>query len=134
MFLNPTASRILLALAGFSAGCKQMPPSATTQPVAARAVPTSTPAQVAAPQRETSLSNTPQAAQLPASPAQQPGVKDVEVRKGPFTIKGQTFTVVQHLKDTGQESVVDETLALLEIVDSGGVVRYCDDFPYAVEA
>jgi hypothetical protein len=133
MFLNRTASRILLALAGFSAGCKQMPPS-TTQQVAARAVPTSTPAQVAAPQRETSLSDTPQAAQLGASPAEQPGVKDVEVRKGPFTIKGQTFTVVQHLKHTGQEGAIDETLALLEIVDSGGVVRYRDDFPYAVEA
>jgi hypothetical protein len=134
MFLNRTASRILLALAGFSAGCKQMPPSATTQQVAARAVPTSTPAQVPAPQRETSLSKTPQAAQLAASPAEQPGVKDVEERKGPFTIKGQTFTVVQHLKLTGQKGAFDETLALLEIVDSGGVVQYRDDFPYAVEA
>jgi hypothetical protein len=134
MFLNRTASRILLALAGFSAGCKQMPPSATTQQVAARAVPTSTPEQVAAPQRETSLSKTPQAAQLAASPAEQPGVKDVEERKGPFTIKGQTFTVVQHLKLTGQKGAFDETLALLEIVDSGGVVQYRDDFPYAVEA
>ena len=134
MFLNRTASRILLALAGFSAGCKQMPPSATTQQVAARAVPTSTPAQVAAPQRETTLSNTPQAAQLAASPAEQPGVKDVEERKGPFTIKGQTFTVVQHLKHTGQKGAFDETLALLEIVDSGGVVQYRDGFPYAVEA
>jgi hypothetical protein len=28
----------------------------------------------------------------------------------------------------------DATLALLEIVDSGGVVRYRDDFPYAVES
>lgn len=134
MFLNRTASRILLALAGFSAGCKQMPPSATTQQVAARAVPASTPAQTAAPQRETSLSNTPQAAQLAASPAEQPKVEDVEERKGPFTIKGQTFTVVQHLKHTGQKEAFDETLALLEIVDSGGVVQYRDDFPYAVEA
>jgi hypothetical protein len=134
MCLNRTASRILLALAGFSAGCKQMPPFATTQQVAARAVPTSTPAQVAAPQRETSLSNTPQAAQMAASPAEQPGVKDVEERKGPFTIKGQTFTVVQHLKLTRQKGAFDETLALLEIVDSGGVVQYRDDFPHAVDA
>ena len=134
MFLNRTASRILLALAGFSAGCKQMPPSAATQQVAARAVPTSTPAQVAAPQREASLSNTRQAAQLAASPAEQPGVKDVEERKGPFTIKGQKFTVVQHLKLTGQKGAFDENLALLEIVDNGGVVQYRDDFPYAVEA
>jgi hypothetical protein len=134
MFLNRTASRILLTLAGFSAGCKQTPPSATTQQVAARAVPTSTPAQAAAPQRETSVSNRSQAAQLAASPAEQPGVNDVEVRKGAFTIKGQTLTVVQHLKHTGQKDAVDETLALLEIVDSGGVVQYRDDFSYAVEA
>ncbi len=71
---------------------------------------------------------------MAASPADQSGVKDVEERKGPFTIKGQTFTVVQHLKRTGQEGAFDETLALLEIVDSGGVVQYRDDFPYAVEA
>jgi len=71
---------------------------------------------------------------LAASPTEQPGVKDVEERKGPFTIKGQTFTVVQHLKLTGQKGAFDETLALLEIVDSRGVVQYRDDFPYAVEA
>ena len=134
MFLNRTASRILLVLAGFSAGCKQTQPSATAQQVAASAVPTSTPAQVAPPQRETSLSNTPQAAQLAPSTDEQPGAKDVEERMGPFTINGQTFTVVQHLKNTGQQGALDETLALLEIVDSGGVVQYRDDFPYAVEA
>ena len=132
MSLNRTASRILLALAGFSAGCKQMPPSATTQQVAARAVPATTPVQAAAPQRETSLSNTPQAAQVAASPAVQPKVEDVEERKGPFTIKGQTLTVVQHLKV--QKGEPDATLALLEIVDSGGVVRYRDNYPYAVES
>ena len=135
MFLNRTASRILLTIAGFSAGCKQMPPSATTQQLAARAVPASTPAQAAAPQRETSLSNTPQAAQLSASPAERPKVEDVEEHKGQFTIKGQTFTVVQHLKHTGQEGdALDYTsIVLLEILDSGGVVRYRDNFPYAAE-
>jgi len=128
------ASRILLVLAGFSAGCKQMPPTATTQQVAARAVAASTPAKAAAPQRETSLSNTPQAAPLATSPAEQPKIESVEERKGSFTIQGQTFTVVQHLKHTGQMGVFDETLAWLEIVDSGGVIQYRDDFPYAVEA
>lgn len=132
MLLNRTASTILLALAGFSEGCKQMPPSATTQQAAAQAVPASTPVRTAAPQRETSLSNTPQATQVAASPAEQPKVENVEDRKGPFTIKGQTFTVVQHLK--AQKGEPDATLALLEIVDSGGVVRYRDDFPYAAEA
>jgi hypothetical protein len=125
MSLNRTASTILLALAGFSAGCKQMPSSATTQAA-------STPVRTAAPQRKTSLSNAPQAAPVAASPAEQPKVGDVEDRKGPFTIKEQTFTVVQHLK--GQKGDVDATLALLEIVDGVGVVRYRDDFPYAAEA
>lgn len=129
MLLNRTASRTLLALVGFCAGCKQTPPSATTQQVATRAVPASTPVQAAAPQRETSLSNAPQPAQVAASPAEQPKVEEFEDRKGPFTIKGQTFTVVQHLKVQKEEP--DATLALLEIVDSGGVVRYRDDFPYA---
>jgi hypothetical protein len=113
MFSNRTASRILLALAGFSAGCKQMPPSAATQQLAARAVPVSTPPQAA------------------ASPAAQPKVETVVERKGPFTINGQTFTVVQHLK--GVTGDVDPALALLEIVDSSGVVRYRDDFSYAGE-
>ena len=117
MFLNRKASRILLALAGFSAGCKQMPPSATTQQMAARAAPASTPAQTAAPQHETSLSNTPQVAQLAASPAEQPGVKDVGERKGPFTIKGQTFTVVQHLKE--QEGGVTRPSRCLRLSTAG---------------
>lgn len=132
MLSNRTASRILLALAGLSAGCKQMPPSATTQQVATQAVPASTPVRTAAPQRETALSNTSQAAQAAASPAEQPRVEGFEERKGPFTIKGQTFTVVQHLK--GRKGDADATLALLEIVDSAGVVRYRDDYPYAVES
>ena len=132
MLLNRTASTILLAFAAFSAGCKQMPPSASTQQKAVQAVPASTLMQAAASQRETSLSNTPSPAQVAASPAEQPKVEGVEERKGPFTIKGQTFTVVQHLKV--QKGEPDATLALLEIVDSGGVVRYRDDFPYAAEA
>jgi len=133
MFLNRTASRILLALAGFSAGCRQMPPSAATQQVAARAVPASTGVQHASPQRETSPSDTSQAGQAARVTVEQPKVEDVEERKGPFTIGGQTFTVVQHLKHTEQGDAGDDTIALLEIVDSGGVVRYRDDFAYAVE-
>src|SRR6516162_10932510 len=88
MFLNRTASRILLALAGFSAGCRQMPPSAATQQVAARAVPASTGVQHASPQRETSPSDTSQAGQAARVTVEQPKVEDVEERKGPFTIGG----------------------------------------------
>ncbi|HEY6385239.1 MAG TPA: hypothetical protein VIX91_06105, partial [Candidatus Acidoferrum sp.] len=97
----------------------------------------STPAQAAAPQRETSLSKTPQADQIlaarpvAASPGEQPKVEKVkfEEREGPFTIRGQTLTVVEHLEgEKGDKG--DATLALLEIVDSSGVIRYRDDFPY----
>ena len=133
MSLNRTASRILLALAGLTAGCKQMPPSAATQQVAARAVPASTVAQPAASQRQVSLSDASQTGQAARVTVEQPRVEDVVERKGPFTIKGQTFTVVEHLKRTRQEGEAgdDATLALLEIVDSGGVVQYRDDFAYA---
>src|SRR5690242_17354514 len=135
MSLNRTASTILLALAGLSAGSKQAPPSAIAQPVPAKAVPASTSVPAAAPQRETSLSDPPpaatQAAHVAASSAELPKLEDVEDREGPFTIQGQTFTVVQHLKRQKGDADADATLALLEIVDSAGVVRYRDDFPYA---
>lgn len=90
MFLNRTTSKILLALAGLSVGCKQAPPSATAQQVAAHAVPTWTPGQPAAPQREASASNTPQAGQQARVVAEQPKLEDVEERKGPLTIGGQS--------------------------------------------
>jgi pyruvate/2-oxoglutarate dehydrogenase complex dihydrolipoamide acyltransferase (E2) component len=98
MFLNRTAPRILLAFAVLFVGCKQMPPSATPQQVAAQAVPASPSAQSAAPQHGTSLSNTPQAGQAGRAPAQEPKVEDVEERRGPFTIGGQTFAVVLRWK------------------------------------
>ena len=136
MFLHRTASRILLVLAGLSAGCKQVPASTSTQQVAAPAVPASTVAQHAAQKRETPLPDTSQTGQAARLTVEQPKVEGVEERKDAFTIQGQTFTVVQHFKHTGQEGDArdDITIALLEIVDAGGVVRYRDDFAYAVEA
>jgi hypothetical protein len=142
MFLNRTASKILLALAGFSAACKQAPPSvagqSATQQVAAQAVPAATtPTQPATPQRETPLSNTPQAgqaAQAARVPAQEPKVEDVEERKGPFTIGGQTYTVVLHSKRLpGQKGDFGAALAALDIVDPGGGVQHHEEFPYSVE-
>jgi len=66
--------------------------------------------------------------------AQHPKVEDVEERKGPFTIKGETFTVVLHSKRLlGQGGDFEQTLASLEIVDSTGVVQHREEFPYAVE-
>ena len=129
MLLNRTAARILFALAVLTVGYRQMPRSATAQQAATRAVPETSTVQTAGSQREHSLPNERQAAQVAAPPAARPRIED---REGPFTIKGQTFTVVQHLK--GQEGDADPTLALLEIVDSGGVVWYRDDFAYAAES
>jgi hypothetical protein len=139
MFLNRTASGILLAFAGLSVGCQQTPPSATTQQAAAHAVPVATQAsplsaQPTASQQETSLSNTPQAGQAARAPAQEPKVEDVEERKGPFKIGGQTFTVVLHWKSLpGQKGDFGEALALLEIVDAAGVIQHREEFSYAVE-
>ena len=142
MFLNRTSSTILLALAGFSAGCKQAPPSVATQQVAAQAVRPPAPAQPAAPQRETSLSNAPQvgtpqagqAAQAARVPGQEPKVEDVEKRQGPFTIAGQTFTVVLHSKRLpGQMGDFADALASLDIVDANGGVQHHEEFPHAIE-
>src|SRR5215469_14147594 len=135
MFLNCITSRILLVFVSLCLGCKQVPPSAVTQGSVTPAVRASIPAQPAAPHLATSLSNIPQASQLAAFPAaQQPKVEDVEERKGPFTIKGETFTVVLHSKRLlGQGGDFEQTLASLEIVDSTGVVQHREEFPYAVE-
>src|SRR5215470_3885707 len=134
MFLNRTTLTILFALAVFSAGCKHTPPSATAQaapqPVAARAVPASAvaqPAAPAAPQRQPS-SETPQTSQAAAARVEQPKVEDLEDRDGPYTIHGQTLTVVQHLRHAENGDAGDDTIALLEVVDASGAVRYRDDF------
>jgi len=134
MFLNRTTSKILLALAGLSVGCKQAPPSASAQQVAAQAVPTWTPGQPATPQREAPASNTPQAGQQARVVAEQPKLEDVEERKGPLTIGGQTFTIVLHSKRLpGQKGNFEQALASLEIFDASGVVQHREEFPYAVE-
>src|SRR5712692_3899117 len=138
MFLNRTAARILLSFAGLFVGCKQMPPSATTQQAAAHAVPVATPAppppaQPAALQGKTSVPSTPQAGQAARAPAE-PKVEDVEERRGPFKIGGQTFTVILHWKRLpGQKGDSGEALGLLEIVDAAGVVQHREEFPYTVE-
>ena len=134
MFLNRTTSAILFALAGISVGCKQAPPSATAQQVAAHAVPTWTPGQPTAPQREAPASNTSQAGQQARVVAEQPKLEDVEERKGPLTIGGQTFTIVLHSKRLpGQKDNLEQALASLEIFDASGVVQHREEFPYAVE-
>jgi hypothetical protein len=115
-----------------------MPPSATTQQMAAHTVPVATPAppppaQPASPPHGTSLLNTAQAGQEARAPAE-PKVEDVEERRGPFKIGGHTFTVTLHWKRLpGQKGDFGEALALLEIVDAAGVVQHREEFAYTVE-
>lgn len=73
-----------------------------------------------------------------ASKAQQgaAALEDFDRQSGPFEVRGQRFTVVLHMKRVvAQGAVVDpvfqETLAKLEIKDSGGAVHYEQEFPVA---
>jgi hypothetical protein len=130
MFVNRSASRILLAFACLSVGCEKMPPSATTRQVAAYVAP----AQPTALERVTSLPSTPQASQAARVPGGDPRVEDAEERKGPFTIAGQTFTVVLHSKRLrGKSGDFEQALAALDIVNADGVVQHREEFPYTVE-
>jgi hypothetical protein len=78
--------------------------------------------------------------QNPASP--QPnsgsaasGLEDLEQRLGPFSIVGQSLTVVLHIKRLRAASnpAFRQTLAALEIRDRSGAVLYQKTFPYEVE-
>lgn len=152
MFLNRTASIILLAFAVLSGGCREVTSTATQagtqatkQQVAARTELASAPAlaQPTAPQRETARSDTPQAAQAAQSPlVDQPSkasvpdssFEEVEERKGPFTIGGQTFTVVLHsIRLPGQNGDFAKALESLDIVNAGGVVQHHQEFPHTIE-
>jgi hypothetical protein len=60
---------------------------------------------------------------------------DREQDLGPFTIAGQSFTVVVREKSLpgGSEGGVQQTLAALELRDGKGTVLYQKDFPVEVE-
>jgi hypothetical protein len=60
---------------------------------------------------------------------QDPILETVEQQLGPFTISGQSFTVVLHQKRLAGR----ETLALLEVRDSADVVHYQKAFPFPIE-
>jgi hypothetical protein len=135
MFWNRIASWVFLALAAVSVGCKQSLPSAGTENVVAHSVRASTRnRQPDAPKPESSLSSTPQAVQAGMVAGQAPKAEDLEERKGPFTIMGQTFTVVLRSKHLpGKKDDFGQTLTALEIVDAGGAVQHREEFPIAVE-
>lgn len=72
-------------------------------------------------------------AQAAAQPAVVPGgparLEDVEERKGPFVIAGQSFTALLHYKRLAGS----EALASLEIRDAAGEVQYREAYEYTVE-
>jgi hypothetical protein len=143
MALRSRVSLILLAIAAFSLGCKQMPrqPSAQLQiarPAStAAASPAATiPAQLQpAAQQASNASAILPAAQASAAPAGSPQLEDAEERRGPFSIAGQTFTVLLHYKRlTGSTGAEAQTLASIEIVNAAGEVQYREAYPYSAEA
>ncbi len=142
MALRSRVSLILLATAAFTPGCKQTPrqpsaqqqiprPGSTAAPSPAAAVPAQL--QPAA-QQTSSASPTAAPAQATAALAGSPQLEDVQERRGPFSIAGQTFTVLLHYKrlpgKTGPDS---QTLASLEIMDAAGAIQHQEGFPHAVE-
>jgi len=134
MFLNRTASTILFALAAFSVECNQTPPPATPQQVSVNAVPVPALSQLTAPQRGPSSSNTAQAGQSSIVQAEGPKLEDVEDRKGPFAIAGQTFTVVLRSKRLrGKGGSLEQALASLDMLDSHGVIQQHQEFPTTIE-
>src|SRR4051812_21044561 len=61
-----------------------------------------------------------------------PAIEDVERRLGPFTVSGESFTVVLHNKRIagGSDARFSETLFALEIRDRNGAAAYQRTFPY----
>jgi len=143
MALRSRVSIILLATAVFTAGCKQTPRQPSAQQQIAR--PASTAAlstaatilaqlQLAAQQASNAPPFAPPA-QAAAAPAGSPQLEDVEERRGPFSIAGQTFTVLLHYKRLPGKTGPDfQALASLEILNAEGEVQHREPFPYSAEA
>lgn len=142
MALVRNISTILLLWIPVFAGCRQAP-----QPTASAQEPAR--AKAAAPtlrQRESSPTIAPPLPQPDVQPHIQPStqsapsstsvpqLEDFEVRQGPFTFEGQTFTVVMHRKRVpGKKGEFAEALASLDIVDAAGTIAHHEEFPYTVE-
>jgi hypothetical protein len=60
---------------------------------------------------------------------------DVERRLGPYTVSGESFTVVLRNKRfaAGSEVRFSETLSILEVRDRTGAVAYQREFPYELD-
>jgi hypothetical protein len=61
-------------------------------------------------------------------------LEDVEEQQGPFTLLGQSLTVVLHYKCfPGKSGLDSRTLVSLDIRDSKGKVQHHESFPYTIE-
>lgn len=111
----------LFEIAAFTLGCKQR----TSQPPARQQIATAAsvvPSQIAP------------AAPATAASVESPSLKDVEVRKGPFSIAGQTFFVLLHYKELADAANGEsQTLASIEIANAAGEVQHREPFQYSVE-
>ena len=125
-------------------GCRQAPSTTAAAQQSAPAVaatvavqPQATVQQAQAPApnaQPSAASNTQPAAQTAPSSAGDTQVEDIEERKGPFSLGGQTFTVVMHSKRIPRgKGDSAQTLAALDIVDATGVVAHHEEFPHAIE-
>jgi hypothetical protein len=127
---------LLLVAAALILGCGQGPRQPSAQPRNAASTPSGASPQVAAaasPSRgQTSASA---AAGQAIEAAGQAQFDDVEERRGPYSISGQTLTVVLHEKRLrGQTGPDSQTLALIEVLNGAGEVQYREPFNYSVEA
>lgn len=141
MLLRTRVSLILLGTAVFSPGCKKRPGLPSTQMQLARPADgaPSLAATVSAQLRlEAEHASSPSVvAPLPqaiAAPVGSPKLEDTEERRGPFSIAGQTFTVVLHYKHLlGETGPDNRALASLEILNAAGEVQYRESFLYTAE-
>jgi hypothetical protein len=135
MLLKRIVSGLVLALVGFSAGCRQAPSAVAAQEELARAVPVTPSAVLPVPhQPETPSQYVSQGGQATAALAGAQNLEDVEERRGPFTLAGRNFTVVLHYKRlSGKTSPDSQALASLEIRDATGAVQHQESFPHAIE-
>jgi hypothetical protein len=77
-----------------------------------------------------------QISRAPANSAETPRLEDVEQRLGPFSFKGENFTVVLHDKrfPGARDPFFSQTLDTVEVRDGTDAVRFQKAFKYGVQA
>ena len=135
MLLKRFVAVLVSVLIGLPTGCKQAPRPAAAHHEAARpasAVTSAVPAgrrQAGTPSQYASHGG-----QAAATSVVAQELEDVEELQGPFTLAGQSFTVVLHYKRLpGRTDPDSQALASLEIRNATGGIQHQESFPHAVE-